>query len=180
MNPYCHTQQSLSAYPSSHGYVSSTINPYGSWHGSAYGFNSYNPMSNEHLWQGYFGRSAEYLGRLNNFLSMTGMLVDNISNHVKLLYSKGQELQIWYAKLVTFTNGHSKMMETLGFQVESSWLLNENEENLRRRMWIRRIRTFLLVSLLFAFLNRFRKRTNNKRRNKLEEAFQFNKNPSYH
>ncbi len=106
----------------------------------------------DNLWQGFLGQTAESLGRFNNLLSMTGMLVDHISNHSKLLYSKGIELHNWYKSVKSLSEKHSEWMERLGFQVESSWASNEDEEIRKRRMLIRRTRTFLVLAFVFAVL----------------------------
>lgn len=146
----------------------SAFNPYGSYSpyqsyggfGSPYGYGYNNGPMGNNLWQGFLGETAETLGRFNNLLSMTGMLVDHISNHGKLLYSKGVELHSWYRSMKNFTEKHSEWLERLGFQIESGWACNEEEEVRRRRMHIRRARTLIILAfVVFVFyLSRRRRR----------------------
>jgi hypothetical protein len=139
--------------------MGSSYNPYGSYspyggmggYGNPYGMGYNGSLTGDHLWQGFLGQTAETLGRFNNLLSMTGMLVDHISNHSKLLYSKGVELHNWYKSVKSFSEKHSEWMERLGFQVESSWASNEDEEVRKRRMLIRRTRTFIILAFVVAF-----------------------------
>lgn len=112
----------------------------------------------DNMWQGFLGQTAETLGRFNNLLSMTGMLVDHISNHTKLIYSKGGELHSWYNNVKSFSEKHSVWMERLGFQIESSWASNEEEDVRKRRMLIRRTRTFIILAFIVAVLYFARKR----------------------
>ena len=63
-------------------------NPYGGFGSSSFGYG----LGSEQLWGGFLGKTAETLCRLNNLLSMTGMLLEHLSSHSNLLYSKSQEL----------------------------------------------------------------------------------------
>ena len=156
-NPYNTLGYGQSSF--SNGYSSlSSMSPFGGYGGmyGGYGY-GYNSMPGDHLWQGFLGHTAESLGRLNNLLSMTGMLVEHISNHGKLLYSKGLELNGWYHNLRSFTEGHSEWMENLGLQIESSWKTNEDEAIRRRRMLVRRVRTIIIVAFV-AFVVYFAKK----------------------
>ena len=115
-------------------------------------------MGGEHLWQGFLGQTAESLGRLNNLLSMTGMLVDHMSNHGKLLYSKGVEFHTWYQGAKNWSENHSEWMEKLGLQIESSWRTQEDEHVRRRRMLVRRTRSILFLAFVVAVFFLMRKR----------------------
>lgn len=126
---------------------------------SSFGYGGgYNPMmGGEQMWQGMIGQTAEGLGRLNNLLSMTGMLFEHISNHGKLLYSKGVEFHSFVEAVRNWGQSHSVWMENLGLQIESSWHTNEDEETRRRRMLVRRVRTMIIVAFflsVFYFLRR--------------------------
>jgi hypothetical protein len=175
MNPHFQSHGAGSYHTGFPSYIASSPNPYASLYGGNYGMNPYNALTNEHLWQGYLGRSAEYLGRLNNFLSMTGMLVDHISNHAKLLYAKSQELQSWYYDFANFATRHTEILERLGFQVESGWLQNVSNEELRRRMLIRRMRSLIVAGIVIILLFRLRQRRRRSRLDRLEEAFRYNR-----
>ena len=107
-------------------------------------------LGGEQMWQGFIGQTAEGLGRLNNLLSMTGMLFDHLTNHGKLLYSKGVEVHGWWEAIATWGNRHSEWMENLGLQIETSWKTNEEEEVRRRRMLVRRVRTLIILAVLVA------------------------------
>lgn len=128
------------------------MSPYG-------GYGGYNPMmgGGDHMWQGFIGQTAEGLGRLNNLLSMTGMLVDHMSNHGKLLYSKGLEFHSMFEAIKTWSRDHSAWMEKLGLQIESSWQTNEDEEIRKRRMMVRRVRTMIIVGFFFTLFYYFRR-----------------------
>jgi hypothetical protein len=132
--------------------------------GGSYGYGYTTNYAGENLWQGVLGQTAETLGRLNNLLSMTGLLVDHISNHGKLLYSKGVELHKWYEDAKTLGDKHSEWLIRLGFQVEAGWTSNDSEEVRRRRMMIRRTRTVLIFGLIIASFYLFRKRRKLSRR----------------
>lgn len=156
-NPYSSLNSGFPGYNS--GYSSyGAVNPYGGMGGvyGSYGY-GYNSMPGDHLWQGLLGHTAESLGRLNNLLSMTGMLVEHVSNHGRLLYSKGIELHTWYHSFRSWTESHAEWMEKLGLQVESSWKTNEDESTRRRRMLVRRTRTIIIV-LFVAFVLYFAKK----------------------
>lgn len=156
------------AYPSYSSYSSFPgLGGYGNSYG--YGYNSMFPGDN--LWQGFLGQTAETLGRFNNLLSMTGMLVEHISNHGKLLYNKGSELHAWYQNLRSFGSKHSEWLERLGFQIETGWNTSEKEDVRRRRMMVRRTRTFLILAfIIIIFLST---RTKQKRRevNSLDSVY---------
>jgi hypothetical protein len=140
----------------------------GGFGGYGYGYNS---MMGEHMWQGFLGQTAETLGRLNNLLSMTGMLVDHISNHGKLLYSKGIELQTWYENMKNWSEKHSEWMEKLGLQIESSWKTQEDEHTRRRRMLVRRARTIIIVAFLVVSFILYRRRQKVSRQQKWESIY---------
>lgn len=152
-NPYMQNGYGSSGY----GMSSTTgMSPYSGYNsyggmGSIMGYGGYNsPMMGEHMWQGFLGQTAESLGRLNNFLSMTGMLVEHVSNHSRLLYGKGVELHTWYQGMKDWSEKQSEWLERLGFQIEEGWRTNESEEVRKRRMIIRRVRTMLLGGILLA------------------------------
>ena len=131
-------------------------------------------MQPDHLWQGYLGQAAESLGRMNNLLSMTGMLVDHISNHTKLIYQKGLEVQEWYKSMRNWGEKHSEWMERLGLQIESGWLTNEDEEVRRRRMLVRRTRTFMILGFIWMVFYLMRRRKRPTRQQKWEAVYQYN------
>lgn len=131
-------------------------------------------MQPDHLWQGYLGQAAESLGRMNNLLSMTGMLVDHISNHTKLIYQKGLEVHGWYKSMRNWSEKHSEWMERLGLQIESGWLTNEDEEVRRRRMFVRRTRTFLILGFILMVFYLMRRRMRPTRQQKWEAVYQYN------
>ena len=162
------------------GYQGATgYSPYGSYSpyqsyggfGSPYGYGFNNGMMGDHLWQGFLGQTAETLGRFNNLLQMTGMLVDHISNHGKLIYSKGVELHNWYHSMKNLSEKHSEWLERLGFQVESSWASHEEEEVRRRRMHIRRARTFIILAFVVTVFYLFRRRRRAAQASKWESIF---------
>ena len=173
-NPYTQGGHT-SAFPNYPGYTGySTMTPYASYGGVgnpySYGFNS---LPSEQLWQGFLGQTAESLGRLNNFLSMTGMLVDHLSNHTRLLYTKGQELHGWYQNLRSWGEKHSEWMERLGLQIESSWSTLEEEHVRRRRMLVRRARSLIILAFVCVVLHLMRKRRQPTRNEKLEAIYRF-------
>lgn len=173
-NPYS-SSAFMGLGPGSQGYSSHpSYSGYGNYasYGSPFGL-GYGSMTGDQMWQGFFGQTAESLGRLNNLLSMTGMLVDHMSNHGKLLYTKGTELHNWYKSVKSWAERHSEWMERLGLQLESGWRTSEDEEKRRRRMLVRRARTMILVSLLvlvFYLMRKSRKRT---RQERWESIFQY-------
>ena len=162
-------------------YSYSSMTPYGGYGGGygGYGY-GYNSMMGEHMWQGFLGRTAETLGRFNNLLSMTGMLVDHISNHGKLLYTKGVELHSWYESVKSLSEKHSEWLERLGFQIESSWKSQEDEEVRRRRMLIRRTRTIIILAFVVALFYYARRRKASSRRAQWEAIYGRNAAQSYH
>jgi hypothetical protein len=149
-----------------------SLSPYGGMGGiyGGYGY-GYNSMPGDHLWQGFLGHTAETLGRLNNLLSMTGMLVEHISNHGRLIYSKGVEVHSWYNSLKTWTERHSEWMEKLGLQVESSWKTNENEPVRRRRMMVRRVRTIIIMAFIGFVIYFAKKRRSRTRKAKWDSIY---------
>lgn len=149
-----------------------SLMPYGSMGGvyGGYGY-GYNSMPPDHLWQGFLGHTAESLGRLNNLLSMTGMLVEHISNHGRLLYSKGIEVHSWLNSLKLWTERHAEWMEKLGLQVESSWRTNEDESVRRRRMLVRRTRTIIIIAFLAFVIYFARKRRRYSRQAKWDSIY---------
>ena len=164
-----HPYSNYSPYSPLGGYGSSMS--YGGY-GSPMGYSGFgNSMMGDHLYQGVLGHAAESLGRLNNLLSMTGMLVDHISNHGKLLYSKGVEFQTWYQSARHWGESHSEWMEKLGLQIESSWKTNENEEVRRRRMLVRRVRTMIIVAFFVSVFYFIRKRQRRSRQDRWESIF---------
>ena len=161
---FAHSPSTYSSYPNYSGYSG-----YGGF-SSPFGY-GYGSMMGDTMWQGFLGQTAESLGRLNNLLSMTGMLVDHMSNHGKLLYSKGVEMHSWYNSLKSWTEKHSEWMERLGLQVESSWRTSEDEETRRRRMMIRRARSLLLLGFAVVILYLMRRRRKQTRRERWESIF---------
>ena len=162
-NPY-----GMSSYSGLPGSTYSSYSSYPSYggmggFGSPYGYGYGGGLGGDHLWQGFLGQTAESLGRFNNLLSMTGMLVEHISNHGKLLYGKGLELHKWYNEMRALSEKHSEWMERLGFQIESGWATNEDEEVRKRRMLIRRTRTFLILGFVITlFYYAVKKRRSNR------------------
>lgn len=153
-------------------YPVSGMSPYSSYGGGFGGYGGgYNSMMGENMWQGFLGRTAETLGRFNNLLSMTGMLVDQVSTHGKLLYTKGTELHSWYQNVRSLTDKHSEWLERLGFQIESSWKTSEDEEVRRRRMLIRRTRTALILAFVVALFYFARRKRASSRRTHWESIY---------
>ena len=153
-----------SPYPSYSGYSG-----YGSY-GSPYGY-GHGSMMGDNMWQGFLGQTAESLGKLNNLLSMTGMLVDHMSNHGKLLYTKGMEMHNWYQSVRSWTERHSEWMERLGLQIESSWRTSEDEEVRRRRMLVRRARSLILVGIVVVAFFLMRGRSKRSRQKHWESIY---------
>jgi hypothetical protein len=157
----------------------SSFSPHGSYpsyqgyggYGTPYGCGYNSGVMGDNLWQGFLGQTAETLGRFNNLLSMTRMLVDHISNHGKLLYSKGVELHNWYHSMKNLSEKHSEWLERLGFQIESSWATNEEEEVRRRRMLIRRARTFIILAFVVTVFYLFRKSRRTAQSSKWESIY---------
>jgi len=149
----------------------SNMGGYGGY-GGGFGGYGYNSIMGDHMWQGFLGQTAESLGRLNNLLSMTGMLVDHISNHGKLIFSKGVELQNWYESAKNWGQKHTEWMEKLGLQIESSWKTpHDDEQTRRRRMLIRRTRTLIIFAFFVVSFLIFRRRRRVSRDQKWENIY---------
>lgn len=118
---------------------------------SQYGMYGYSGMPSDNLWQGVLGNAAESLGRVNNLLTMTGMLVDHISNHVKMIYTKASEFHDGVVAVRQWSERHSEWMERLGLQIESGWT-GEDEQTRKKRMQLRRARTIGIIVLIGLFL----------------------------
>lgn len=69
---------------------------------------------------------------------------------------------------------HSEWMERLGLQIESGWLTNEDEEVRRRRMFVRRTRTFLILGFILMVFYLMRRRMRPTRQQKWEAVYQYN------
>lgn len=153
-NPY-----SSAAYaPSSFGMspYSSAYSPFGAYGGGT-GM-GYSGMFGDHLWQGFLGQTAESLGRINNLLTMTGMFVDHMANHSRMLYTRASELHSWYKHVKQWSEHHSEWMERLGLQVESGWRGSEDENVRKREIKFRRIRTLIIILLLIIFIISIKKK----------------------
>jgi hypothetical protein len=165
-----------SAYP---GYSSYSSLPGLGGYGNAYGYGYNSMFPGDNLWQGFLGQTAETLGRFNNLLSMTGMLVEHISNHGKLLYNKGSELHTWYQNLRHIGTKHSEWLERLGFHLESGWNTSEHEDVRRRRMMVRRTRTFLILAFIIIILLSTRAKQKRKRFQGWDSVYQGSHAPNH-
>ena len=108
-----------------------------------------------HLWSGLLGGAAEHLGRFNNFLSMSGAFIENLSSHGRLLIVKGAELHAFGLFLSDFLDRRRpSWREELGLVASSE--IPEDERN--RHLVRRRVRVLGVASLLFILSLIFRKR----------------------
>lgn len=175
-NPYMQNGYGMSGYGMSNVSPMSSYSPYSSYGGGmgSYmgGYGGYNhALMGDNMWQGFLGQTAESLGRINNFLSMTGMLVEHVSNHSKLLYGKGVEFHTWYQGMKEWSEKHSEWFERLGFQIEAGWKTNESEEIRKRRMLIRRVRTILLAGILLSVVLLMRRKKRASRRRSWDQIY---------
>jgi hypothetical protein len=173
-NPYMQSSMGTTGFGYGGSQPYSSYTPYQSYgFGSQMGFGGYgqSPMMGDNMWEGFIGETAKTLGRLNNFLTMTGMLVDHVSNHSKLLYSKGVEFHGWYTGVREWGNQQTEWMERLGLQIEAGWRTNESEEVRRRRMMIRRVRTILIMGFFVLLTLLIARRRTTKRTRALENIY---------
>ena len=106
-------------------------------------------LGGEQLWGGILGKSAESLGRLNNLLSMTGMLVEHVSNHSRLLYGRGQEFYAFAQEAKSYLEiNHPHRLEQIGFG-------GNEDDRLKRRLRAGGA-TALFLILFFWFLRKNR------------------------
>ena len=108
------------------------------------------------MWTGILGQTAESLGKLNNVLSMTGMLVEHVSNHAKLLLVKAQELYLFTMVCKRYIHQNkSEILAQLGIEIDSNPYRSLEER--QKELVFRRIRsgsTMILTCLVLSVLIR--------------------------
>ena len=120
------------------------------------GYGGYPGQDVPHLWSGFLGQAAEHLGRLNNFLSLSAAVVENLSGHSRLLAAKGKELQVFGNFLVEYLDKKWPELRThLGLDMRLS-----EEEKLRRRVRAGGAAGVVFLFLFF-LLRRRRRRVDN-------------------
>ena len=120
------------------------------------------------MWTGILGQTAESLGKLINVLSMTGMLVEHVSNNAKLLFVKAQELYMFSMVCKRYLHQHrAEILSQLGVEMDSNQyrILEERLKELRYR----RIRSGSVILLIFSLLTLLTRRL--RRPPKFEAAF---------
>jgi len=114
----------------------------------------------DQLWTGVLGQTAESLGKLNNLLSMTGMLVEHVSNHAKLLFVKAQELYLFSLSCKNYIEKNkAEISAQLGIELDPSPYRSLEERQALLRL--RRIRAAGALALTLAaglLLRRLRRR----------------------
>lgn len=115
----------------------------------------------DQMWTGVIGRAAENLGKINNFLTMTGMLLDHVSQHGKLFANRFTEVRSWFEYLAALPFAKVSVIIRVLKQLEASKtsgdvyadsLLSDQERKDRRIKKVRRILVVLLLGLLMALI----------------------------
>ena len=140
--------------------------PYGGMGGMYPGM--YPGFGGDQLWTGVLGQAAESLGRLNNLLSMTGMLVEHVSSHTKLLYVKAQELYIFSLTCRRYCEKNkAEIYSQLGLEIDQN--PQRSLEERQRELFFRRFRSGGVLILLAAVSIAISRKLKN--RPKFEAAF---------
>jgi hypothetical protein len=141
------------------GYVPSM--GYGGMYGGMQGmYGGMGCMGSDQMFTGILGQTAESLGKLNNLLSMTGMLVEHVSNHAKLLFVKAQEFYMFCEnnKLV-FQRNKTDIYVQLGLIVDPNEYKDLEER--KKQLFLNRLRSSSVFALIIIILVLLRRRRSN-------------------